>query len=266
MIFILGPCVIENFELLDKIAKVINSLQKKYPQSTFIFKASFDKANRTSLKSFRGPGLELGLYYLKLIKDKYNLLITTDVHESCQIEKVSNVVDIIQIPAFLCRQTDLLVEAGKTKKIVNIKKGQFMAPWDMEYAYEKAKVSGAKEVWITERGYIFGYNNLVVDFRSFLIMKKFADKVIFDATHSVQLPGGGKGKSSGQREFVYPLALSASLHVDGIFAEVHPEPEKALSDGPNMLHLKDLENFVEDIINLSNFKFNLNYFKGESKS
>lgn len=254
MIYILGPCVIESFEILELVAQKIKDLQERFKDIKFIFKASFDKANRTSLKSFRGPGLELGLYYLKQIKDKYNLLITTDVHETWQIEKVNKVVDIIQIPALLCRQTDLLVESGKTGKIVNIKKGQFMAPWDMKYAYEKAKVSGAKEVWITERGYIFGYNNLVVDFRSFLIMKEFADKVIYDATHSIQLPSAGQGKSAGQREFAYPLALSAVLHVDGIFAEVHPNPDKALSDGPNMLPLSMLEKFVVNTYKLKKYK------------
>jgi len=254
MIYILGPCVIENFIVLDTVARRLRELQEKLKNVTFIFKASFDKANRTSLKSFRGPGLELGLYYLKQIKEKYNLLITTDVHETWQVEKVANIADIIQIPAFLCRQTDLLVESGKTGKIVNIKKGQFMAPWDMKYAYEKAKISGAKEVWITERGYIFGYNNLVVDFRSFLIIKEFADKVIYDATHSIQLPGAGQGKSGGQKEFAYPLALSAALHVDGIFAEIHPNPDKALSDGPNMIPLHMLEKFVFNTYKIKKYK------------
>lgn len=236
-LIIAGPCVLEDLDIAFEVAKELKKITEELGFS-YIFKSSFDKANRTSLHSYRGPGLEKGLYMLEQIKNKVGVKITTDVHETWQVNPVSEVVDVIQIPAFLCRQTDLLLTAGKSGKIVNIKKGQFMAPWDMKYAVEKVKAGGNVEVWVTERGTTFGYKNLVVDFRSIPIMKSFADKVIFDATHSVQLPGAGEGKSGGQREFIPYLAKAGvAVGADGIFMEIHPEPDKALCDGPNSLPL-----------------------------
>ncbi|MCS7084284.1 MAG: 3-deoxy-8-phosphooctulonate synthase, partial [Aquificaceae bacterium] len=202
---------------------------------------SFDKANRSSIHSYRGPGLEEGLKILQKVKSETGLLITTDVHEPWQAPIVSSVVDIIQVPAFLSRQTDLLISCAMTKKPVNVKKGQFLAPWDAKNIVEKLKTAGATDFFITERGTTFGYNNLVVDFRSLVIMREFS-KVIFDATHSVQLPGGKGASSDGQRQFVRPLLRAAvAVGVDGIFLETHPDPDRALSDGPNMLPLSELE-------------------------
>ena len=249
-LIIAGPCVLEDLESALYIAKFLKNLVSKF-NFDYIFKASFDKANRTSLYSYRGPGLEKGLAWLSEIKNKVGVKITTDVHETWQVKPVSEVVDVIQIPAFLCRQTDLVVEAAKTGKIVNIKKGQFMAPWDMKYSVQKARASNPPEVWVTERGYTFGYRNLVVDFRSIPVMQKFADRVIFDATHSVQLPGGGEGKSAGEREYVpYLIRAAVATGVNGIFMEVHPEPDKALCDGPNSLPLKEVENVLSQIKDL----------------
>ncbi len=265
MILIAGPCVIESKEQLEIIASKL----KEYDEDSsidFYFKASFDKANRTSLDSYRGPGLKKGLQMLADIKDSFGYKILTDVHESYQVEAASEVADVIQIPAFLCRQTDLLVSAAKTDKIVNIKKGQFMNPEDMKYSvlkilksrdsaleignceveslYEISKKAG---IWLTERGTTFGYGNLVVDMRSLVIMRRFAP-VIFDATHSVQMPGGAGGKSGGKREFVAPLARSATaVGVDGYFFETHFDPDNALSDGPNMLKLEELNQVISDI-------------------
>jgi len=251
MIVIAGPCVIEDRETVFEVAEAVKELQTLFPEHTFIFKASFDKANRSSLSSYRGPGIEKGLEILKEVKEEFNLPITTDIHEPWQAEKVAEVVDVIQIPAFLCRQTDLLVAAAKTGKTVNIKKGQFMAPWDMENAVEKVRKSGGKEVWTTERGTTFGYNNLVVDFRSISIMKRFSDRVIFDATHSVQKPGGLGKASGGDREFVPYLAKAAvAAGADGLFFETHPRPEKALSDGPNMVPLKEFKPLIGKLIRL----------------
>ncbi len=250
-IFIIGPCVIESKELCFEVASKLKELEKTFKEAEFIFKASFDKANRTSLESFRGPGLKEGLQILEKVKESFNLKITTDVHETYQVKEVAKVVDIIQIPAFLSRQTDLLVEAAKTKKTVNVKKGQFLAPWDTKHIVDKLKKSGCEDILLTERGECFGYNNLVVDFRSLVIMKNYA-KVIFDATHSVQLPGGQNGSSGGQREFVFPLIKAAcAVGVDGIFMETHPNPEKALSDGPNAVHLKNLELYVEAALHIN---------------
>jgi 2-dehydro-3-deoxyphosphooctonate aldolase (KDO 8-P synthase) len=249
-LIIAGPCVLEDLDIALTIASFVKELCQKHGFS-YIFKASFDKANRTSLYSYRGPGLEKGLEMLSEVKSKVGVPVTTDVHETWQVEPVSQVADVIQIPAFLCRQTDLLVASGKTGRIVNIKKGQFMAPWDMKYAVEKARIGTPKEVWLTERGATFGYRNLVVDFRSLLIMKEYADRVIFDATHSVQLPGGGEGRSGGERQFVAPLARAAvAVGVSGLFFEVHPEPDKALCDGPNSLPLKDLPELFSQIADL----------------
>ncbi|OMH41284.1 3-deoxy-8-phosphooctulonate synthase [Desulfurobacterium indicum] len=254
MILIAGPCVIETEGTLFKIAEVVKKVQEKFPELKVIFKASFDKANRSSIRSYRGPGLDKGLRMLAKVKENFDLPVLTDIHESYQAEPAGSVVDYIQIPAFLCRQTDLLIAAAKTGKPVNVKKGQFMAPWDMKNVFEKLKESGAKEIFLTERGTIFGYNNLVVDFRSIPIMKSFGVPVIFDATHSVQRPGGLGSASDGDREFVPYLARAAiAVGADGLFFETHPEPEKALSDGPNMLPLKDFPLLVEELVRLYKF-------------
>lgn len=214
-----------------------------------IFKASFDKANRTSIHSFRGPGMEKGLQMLQDIKDKYGLRVLTDIHESYQAGPVGQVVDVIQIPAFLCRQTDLLIAAAKTGKTINIKKAQFLSGRDMRYPVEKALDSGAREVWLTERGNCFGYNNLVVDFRNIPDMKEIVNTVIMDCTHSVQRPGAGNGKTSGDRRFVPSMALAAkAFGATGYFFEVHPDPDQGLSDAANMLELDHLEDLVRQLI------------------
>lgn len=247
-IFIAGPCVIESAELLDTVAQHLVEIQQNLGTEV-IFKASFDKANRTSLHSFRGPGLEKGLQMLADIKVKYGLRITTDIHESCQAAPAGEVCDVLQIPAFLCRQTDLLVAAAKTGRTVNIKKAQFLSGEDMRYPVEKAREAGAKEVWLTERGNTFGYNNLVVDFRNLPVMSQWADRVIMDCTHSVQRPGGGGGCTSGDRQYVPAMALAAkAFGAEGYFFEVHPNPDNALSDGPNMLFLNQLQKVVESLL------------------
>ncbi|XWV19294.1 MAG: 3-deoxy-8-phosphooctulonate synthase [Prevotella sp.] len=247
-IFIAGPCVIESSELLDTVARELVRINKKLGVE-IIFKSSFDKANRTSINSFRGPGLERGMQMLADIKEKYGLKILTDIHESYQAEAVGKVCDVIQIPAFLCRQTDLLVAAAKTGKIVNIKKAQFLSGADMKYPVEKALESGAKEVWLTERGNSFGYNNLVVDFRNIPDMKEITPNVIMDCTHSVQRPGAGNGSTGGDRRFVPSMALAAkAFGATGYFLEVHPNPDKGLSDGPNMLELDKLEGLIEKLL------------------
>lgn len=245
---IAGPCVIESMELLDTVAQKLVEINSKL-NTNIIFKASFDKANRTSLKSFRGPGLEKGLQMLADIKSKYNLQITTDIHESYQAEAVGEVCDILQIPAFLCRQTDLLVSAAKTGKIVNIKKAQFLSGVDMKYPVEKARESGAKDVWLTERGNCFGYNNLVVDFRNIADMKEIVPTVIMDCTHSVQRPSAGNGKTIGDRKFVPSMAIAAkAFGATGYFFEVHPTPDEGLSDAANMLELNKLEDLIMKLI------------------
>lgn len=247
-IFIAGPCVIESSELLDRVAQELVRLNEKYGIQ-IIFKSSFDKANRTSIHSYRGPGLEKGLQMLADIKSKYGLQLLTDIHESYQAAPVGEVVDVIQIPAFLCRQTDLLVATAKTGKVVNIKKAQFLSGMDMQYPVQKVKEAGNDRVWLTERGNMYGYNNLVVDFRNIADMKRFTDTVIMDCTHSVQRPGAAGGKTGGNREFVPAMALAAkAFGATGYFFEVHPEPDKALSDGPNMLYLKDLENVIVSLL------------------
>lgn len=247
-IFITGPCVIESAELLDTVAAEVARLKIK-TGLTFYFKASFDKANRTSIHSFRGPGLEKGLQMLADVKAKYGLPLLTDIHESWQARAAGEVVDVLQIPAFLCRQTDLLVEAARTGKTVNIKKAQFLSGDDMRYPVEKCREAGAKEVWLTERGNSFGYNNLVVDFRNLPIMSQYADRVIMDCTHSVQRPGGAGDKTGGDRQFVPMMALAAkAFGAQGYFFETHPDPDHALSDGPNMLFLSDLEKVVNSLI------------------
>lgn len=247
-IFIAGPCVIESYELLDIVAKKLVDLNNKY-NIEIIFKSSFDKANRTSINSFRGPGMKKGLQMLADIKTKYGLQVLTDIHESYQATPAGEVVDIIQIPAFLCRQTDLLVAAAKTGKIVNIKKAQFLSGIDMQYPVQKVKESGNDKVWLTERGNVYGYNNLAVDFRNIADMRQYTDTVIMDCTHSVQRPGAAGGKTGGNREFVPAMALAAkAFGANGFFFEVHPDPEHALSDGPNMLYLKDLETIIKSLL------------------
>lgn len=247
-IFIAGPCVIESQELLNTVAEELVRINNKLGID-IIFKASFDKANRTSIKSFRGPGLDRGLQMLADVKSKYGLRVLTDIHESFQAGHVGEVCDVIQIPAFLCRQTDLLVAAARTGKIVNIKKAQFLSGIDMKYPVEKALDAGAKEVWLTERGNMFGYNNLVVDFRNIPDMLEITPRVIMDCTHSVQRPGAGGGKTSGDRRFVPNMALAAkAFGANGYFFEVHPDPEHALSDGPNMLYLDKLEQLINKLV------------------
>ena len=247
-IFLAGPCVIENDELLDVVAQRLVEIREKLQVEVY-FKASFDKANRTSLRSLRGPGLEKGLQMLADIKARYNLPLTTDIHESYQAAEVGEVVDVLQIPAFLCRQTDLLVAASQTGRVVNVKKAQFLSGEDMRFPVEKCREAGAKEVWLTERGTTFGYNNLVVDFRNLPIMSQWADRVIMDCTHSVQRPGGGNGTTSGDRQFVSAMAKAAkAFGAQGYFIETHPNPEIALSDGPNMLFLDDLETLVSELL------------------
>ena len=246
-VFIAGPCVIESEQLLDTVAERLVEINSRLGVK-IIFKASFDKANRTSIKSFRGPGLEKGLQMLQDVKTKYGLRILTDIHESWQAEAVGQVVDVIQIPAFLCRQTDLLVAAARTGKTVNIKKAQFLSGVDMVYPVEKARDAGASEVWLTERGNIYGYNNLVVDFRNIPDMLDIVPTVIMDCTHSVQRPGAGGGKTSGDRRFVPSMAKAAkAFGATGYFFEVHPSPDEALSDGPNMLPLDELEQLVKTL-------------------
>lgn len=247
-IFIAGPCVIESTECLDVVAKELVRLNDKFGID-IIFKSSFDKANRTSICSFRGPGMEKGLQMMADIKEKYGLKLLTDIHESCQAQPVGEVVDVLQIPAFLCRQTDLLVAAAKTGKIVNVKKAQFLSGEDMKYPVQKVRESGNENVWLTERGNIYGYNNLVVDFRNIPDMKKIVPTVIMDCTHSVQRPGAAGGKTGGNREFVPSMALAAkAFGANGYFFEVHPNPEEAKSDGPNMLYLKDLESVIKSLL------------------
>lgn len=246
--FIAGPCVIESQELLYTVAEKLVEINQKL-EVDIIFKASFDKANRTSISSFRGPGLERGLDMLANVKSKYGLKLLTDIHESYQAEVVGQVVDVLQIPAFLCRQTDLLVAAAQTGKVVNIKKAQFLSGLDMKYPVEKAKEAGAAEVWLTERGNTFGYNNLVVDFRNIPDMKEIVPTVIMDCTHSVQRPGAMGGKTGGDRRFVPSMALAAkAFGATGYFFEVHPNPDKGLSDGPNMLELDKLENLIANLL------------------
>ncbi len=246
--FIAGPCVIESAELLDEVARRLVEINRRLGID-IIFKASFDKANRTSLGSYRGPGMELGLRMLADVKSKWGLRICTDIHEAYQAAPAGDVADVIQIPAFLCRQTDLLTAAAKTGRTVNIKKAQFLSGEDMKYPYEKAVKSGAAEVWLTERGNMFGYNNLVVDFRNIADMRRTAPTVIMDCTHSVQRPGAAGGKTGGNREFVPAMAAAAkAFGANGYFFEVHPSPDEALSDGPNMLRLDELESVVGTLL------------------
>lgn len=245
---IAGPCVIESEENVMLIAKTMKEIAERL-NLDYYFKASFDKANRTSINSYRGPGIEEGLRILKKVKDTFGLKIATDIHEPWQAEKAAEVADIIQIPAFLCRQTDLLVAAAKTGKLINVKKAQFLAPWDMANVVKKIEDSGNKNIMLCERGTAFGYNTLVVDMTGIVEMKKFGYPVVMDATHSVQKPGGKGNATGGNREYVEPLAKAAiAVGADALFFEVHPDPDNALSDGPNMVKLDEFEEMLKRII------------------
>jgi len=250
LVLIAGPCQIENKNHAYKIASSIKKIADKN-KIGFIFKSSFDKANRTSLKSKRGVGLYKSIEIFELIKKKLKIPILTDVHNEEQCEYISNVVDVLQIPAFLCRQTDLLVAAAKTKKTINIKKGQFLAPWDIKHAIRKVEESNNNKILVTERGVSFGYNTLVSDMRSLEVMKDFTYPVIFDATHSVQQPGGKGESSGGERQFIKTLSRAAvAVGVAGIFIEVHENPDKAPSDGPNMIKLSELDKLLKELISI----------------
>jgi 2-dehydro-3-deoxyphosphooctonate aldolase (KDO 8-P synthase) len=247
MVLIAGPCVIESEKMTLDIAKRIKDITAKLG-IPFIFKSSFDKANRLSIDSFRGPGLKKGLEVLHKVKQKLKVPILSDIHCQREISEAAEVLDVIQIPAFLCRQTDIVVAVAKTGKVVNIKKGQFLAPWDIMPIIRKAESSGNRKIIITERGVCFGYNNLVSDFRSLAIMREFGYPVIYDATHSVQFPGGKGASSGGQRQFVEGLSrAAAAFGCDGLFLEVHPDPDMAPCDGPNMISLKDLEKLLKQV-------------------
>jgi 2-dehydro-3-deoxyphosphooctonate aldolase (KDO 8-P synthase) len=247
LVLISGPCVIENYETTRQIAGILKEITSRL-EMPLIFKASYDKANRTSVSAFRGPGLNDGLRVLKDIKEEFGIPILSDVHRISEISAAARILDIIQIPAFLCRQTDVIIEVAKTGKPVNIKKGQFLAPWDIANVVEKITSAGNRRILITERGTMFGYNNLVVDFRAFMIMRKIGYPVIFDATHSVQLPGGAGASSGGQREYAPMLArAAAAAGVDGIFMEVHSNPDEALCDGPNSLKLDSIYELLSQL-------------------
>ncbi len=247
-ILIAGPCVIENKSITLEIASYLKEVTSKYPLS-FIFKASFDKANRTSLKSYRGPGLKKGIKILEEVKKRFSVSILSDVHCRYQVREVKDVLDVIQIPAYLSRQTDLILEVAKAKKRVNVKKAQFMSPYDIKYVIEKITSVGNNKIFLTERGSCFGYNNLVVDFRSLLIMKEFGYPVIFDATHSLQRPSAKRGISGGDRKFVLPMSLAAiACGCDGLFLEVHPHPQRALSDRYTSFPLNRIEDLIKKVL------------------
>jgi len=252
LVLISGPCVIEDYETTRQIAAFLKEITSKL-KIPFVFKASYDKANRTSFTAFRGPGLSDGLRILEDIKKEFSIPILSDVHRISEIPAAARVLDIIQIPAFLCRQTDVIIAVAKTGKPVNIKKGQFLAPWDIANIVEKITSAGNRRILITERGTMFGYNNLVVDFRGFMIMRKTGYPVIFDATHSVQLPGGAGASSGGQRDYAPMLARAAvAAGVDGIFMEVHKNPDQALCDGPNSLKLDTISDLLSQLKTIHN--------------
>ncbi len=252
LLLIGGPCALESEELAKTVAGTMREICARLGIS-YVFKASFDKANRTSLSSYRGPGLVDGLATLAKIRREFQVPVISDIHDISQVAAAAEVLDILQIPAFLCRQTDLLVAAAKTGKPVNVKKGQFVSPWDMENAVTKIRAAGGTKIMLVERGASFGYNNLVVDMRSLPVMRSFGCPVIFDATHSVQLPGGSGGCSGGQREFIGPLARAAvAVGVDGLFLEIHPNPERALCDGPNSIPLHQVEELLRQILKVHN--------------
>lgn len=247
LLFIGGPCALESEEMAMQVASTMQEICSRVGFS-YVFKASFDKANRTSLSSYRGPGLDKGLEILNRVKNTLKVPVISDIHETSQISAASEVLDILQIPAFLCRQTDLLIEASRTGLPINLKKGQFVSPWDMENAVNKIHQAGTSKVMLVERGASFGYNNLVVDMRAFPVMRSFGCPVIFDATHSVQLPGGAGGSSGGQREFIAPLTKAAvACGIDGLFMEIHPDPENAKCDGPNSIRLDQIETLIKAI-------------------
>jgi len=249
-LLIAGPCVLESEALAREVAAALKEIAERLSIS-FVFKSSFDKANRTSLDSFRGPGLEDGLKILADIRQDYQVPVVSDIHESSQVAEASAVLDVLQIPAFLCRQTDLLVAAARSNKAINLKKGQFVSPWDMANAVNKIRASGNKNLMLCERGFALGYNNLVVDMRSLPVMRSLGCPVIFDATHSVQLPGGAGGSSSGQREFIPPLTRAAvAAGIDGMFMEVHPRPEEALCDGANSMPLDRVESLLRTLLKI----------------
>jgi 2-dehydro-3-deoxyphosphooctonate aldolase (KDO 8-P synthase) len=251
-VLIAGPCMIESESLVMETAEKIKEITTKLG-IPYVFKASFDKANRSSIFSERGPGLDKGLEILAKVKERFDLPVVSDIHEASQAEAAGEVLDIIQIPAFLCRQTDLLVAAGKTGKAINVKKGQFLAPWDMENVVTKLRETGNDNILLTERGSTFGYNNLVVDMRSLITMREMEVPVVFDATHSVQIPGGNGTSTGGKREFVpYLSRAAAAVGIDSIFMEVHPNPDEALSDGPNMVKLDNLEEVLKPIKEIDN--------------
>ncbi len=246
LLLIAGPCSLESEEVCRAVADSLVEIRDALPDINIVFKGSFDKANRTSLAGERGTGLEAGLELLRLVRKEYGFPVLTDIHERAQVRPVAEVCDVLQIPAFLCRQTDLLLAAAGSGRVVNVKKGQFLAPVDMKHVAGKLRAGAASEVWLTERGSSFGYHNLVVDMRGFSIMNELGPPTVFDATHSVQLPGGGDGRSAGQREFVQPLALAAlAAGAGGLFIETHPDPERAISDGPNMVPLNELKPLLE---------------------
>lgn len=248
LLLIGGPCALESEELAKTVAGTMQEICMRLGIS-YVFKASFDKANRTSLSSYRGPGLTLGLATLAKIRQQFQVPVISDIHDITQVAAAAEVLDILQIPAFLCRQTDLLVAAAKTGKPVNVKKGQFVSPWDMENAVSKIRGVGGTKIMLVERGASFGYNNLVVDMRSLPVMRSFGCPVIFDGTHSVQLPGGAGGHSGGQREFIAPLARAAmAVGIDGLFLEIHPDPDKALCDGPNSIPLHQVEELLKQLL------------------
>lgn len=248
LLLIAGPCALESEELAKQVASEMQEICERLGIS-YVFKASFDKANRTSLDSYRGPGLEEGLEILARIRQELQVPVISDVHDVSQVSPAAEVLDIIQIPAFLCRQTDLLVAAAKTNKPINLKKGQFVSPWDMENGVNKLRGAGGTKTMLVERGASFGYNNLVVDMRSLPVMRRFGCPVIYDATHSVQLPGGSGGSSGGQREFIAPLSRAAvAAGIDGLFMEVHPDPDKALCDGPNSMPLDSIEPLLKQLV------------------
>jgi len=253
LFFILGPCVIESEQHSLKVAEFLKNLSEKLKFS-FIFKSSFDKANRSSVQNFRGVGLDQGLKILGKVRNNFEVPIISDVHECWQVDQVASVVDVVQVPAFLCRQTDLLLAAGKSGKIVNLKKGQFVTAENMEHLVKKIESTGNLKIWICERGYTFGYNNLIVDYRNFAIFKRFGKSIVFDATHSVMKPGGQGCCSGGDRDFVPSLAAAAVVQgIAGIFMEVHDEPEKALCDGPNSIRLSQLEELLKYLIELDSW-------------
>jgi 2-dehydro-3-deoxyphosphooctonate aldolase (KDO 8-P synthase) len=249
LLLIAGPCSLENERVCRAVADALVELGRAQPQLTIVFKGSFDKANRTSVSGPRGTGIDTGLALLAMVKREYGFPVLTDVHESVQVAAVAEVCDVVQIPAFLCRQTDLLLAAAATGRVVNVKKGQFLSPHDMTHVTGKLREGRAREIWQTERGTTFGYQNLVVDMRSFAIMRENGHPTIFDATHAVQLPGAGGGRSSGEREFVPPLARAAlAAGADGLFIETHPDPANAISDGPNMIPLEALPALIDSCL------------------